>query len=384
MSTLAKPARNVRAMIGCLGALIGLAGSPALGQGAGTTGPEPTSPPFTPEAMTWTDERAEALATMLTGRWLSTETAAGENASAGRLHVAIVPMGLREQSEGGGITNTLYYELAGVDRLTQPLSSGLLQIIATDSGLYLRRHVLTFSVLPPVLASVWSVPFDFRPKADASWLEAAIDMEIRPAAGGYRATGVAAGPVTGGQIPFDRIEQSIGVTPTRLEVFERLTSFEAGVMLSPQGNFPWTFERIDDVRGTDAGQGVMVFDPVPGDGPVLQQDWFVHVDYTAWPAQSAIPILTSLLPNRSGFTTKVPYSEPGVGLVEGLNVGLPGVREGGRRWIVVPAELGFGDQGSRNVPPGSPLVFAVDAVAVMPPPPPAEEGEAAEGDGEGR
>ncbi|MDX1385096.1 MAG: FKBP-type peptidyl-prolyl cis-trans isomerase, partial [Thermoanaerobaculia bacterium] len=56
----------------------------------------------------------------------------------------------------------------------------------------------------------------------------------------------------------------------------------------------------------------------------------------------------------------------GVGRVlEGWDVGFAGMREGGRRRLLVPSALGYGDQGAGDViPPGADLVFEVDLLEV--------------------
>lgn len=51
-------------------------------------------------------------------------------------------------------------------------------------------------------------------------------------------------------------------------------------------------------------------------------------------------------------------------VIDGWNQGLIGMKEGGRRLLVVPSDLGYGDQGSGAIKPGETLVFVVDAVKV--------------------
>jgi FKBP-type peptidyl-prolyl cis-trans isomerase len=50
--------------------------------------------------------------------------------------------------------------------------------------------------------------------------------------------------------------------------------------------------------------------------------------------------------------------------VEGWTRGLDGMREGGRRQIVVPPELGYGNRSVPGVPAGETLVFVVDLLEV--------------------
>lgn len=52
-------------------------------------------------------------------------------------------------------------------------------------------------------------------------------------------------------------------------------------------------------------------------------------------------------------------------VVEGWNKGLVGIKEGGRRLLVVPPELGYGKAGSSAIGPNETLVFVIDAVSVQ-------------------
>jgi peptidylprolyl isomerase len=48
-------------------------------------------------------------------------------------------------------------------------------------------------------------------------------------------------------------------------------------------------------------------------------------------------------------------------LISGWTQGIPGMRVGGRRELIVPAELAYGKQGQPpTIPPNAPLVFVVD------------------------
>ena len=63
-----------------------------------------------------------------------------------------------------------------------------------------------------------------------------------------------------------------------------------------------------------------------------------------------------------------PFSfQLGAGMViGGWDQGIVGMREGGRRQLVIPPDLGYGDQGAgADIPPGATLVFVVDLVKVV-------------------
>lgn len=51
-------------------------------------------------------------------------------------------------------------------------------------------------------------------------------------------------------------------------------------------------------------------------------------------------------------------------VVEGWEKGIPGMRPGGRRELIIPPEMGYGYSRVGGIPPGSTLVFVVDLISV--------------------
>src|SRR5690606_23628854 len=52
------------------------------------------------------------------------------------------------------------------------------------------------------------------------------------------------------------------------------------------------------------------------------------------------------------------------GLIEGWIQGIPGLKEGGFRRLLVPAELAYGDSQRSGIPAGSDLIFDVELVKI--------------------
>ena len=92
----------------------------------------------------------------------------------------------------------------------------------------------------------------------------------------------------------------------------------------------------------------------------------VTVNYTGWlyaptqPEQKGQQFDTSI--GRAPFVFVV-----GVGrVIQGWDRGVPGMRVGGLRRLVIPPDLAYGAQGSPpNIPPNATLVFDVELLAVQ-------------------
>jgi FKBP-type peptidyl-prolyl cis-trans isomerase len=52
-------------------------------------------------------------------------------------------------------------------------------------------------------------------------------------------------------------------------------------------------------------------------------------------------------------------------IIEGLAVGVRGMKVGGQRRLVVPSRLAFGERGRPGVPANSPVVFDVELITVQ-------------------
>jgi FKBP-type peptidyl-prolyl cis-trans isomerase len=64
----------------------------------------------------------------------------------------------------------------------------------------------------------------------------------------------------------------------------------------------------------------------------------------------------------------LPFEVGAPGLIAGFDQGVQGMREGGRRQVVIPSSLGYGPTGQGPIPPEATLVFVIDLVEVTPVP----------------
>lgn len=130
-------------------------------------------------------------------------------------------------------------------------------------------------------------------------------------------------------------------------------------------------------------QGLQIDDLVTGDGAEARAGQSVTVHYTGWLHDPAAP-------NNRGakFDSSKDRDEPfefdlGAGMViQGWDLGVQGMKVGGKRVLTIPPELGYGARGAGGViPPNATLVFEVE---LLPTPelPPLQITDVTEGSGD--
>jgi len=110
----------------------------------------------------------------------------------------------------------------------------------------------------------------------------------------------------------------------------------------------------------EMGNGLIIEDLVVGEGAEAQDYNKVVVNYTGSLEDGSV-FDSSLNPGRGPFTFTL-----GVGsVIKGWDLGVKGMKVGGKRKLTIPPELGYGDQGAGGlIPPGATLIFEVDLLEV--------------------
>ena len=67
---------------------------------------------------------------------------------------------------------------------------------------------------------------------------------------------------------------------------------------------------------------------------------------------------------ESSWTNGQTASFPLTGVIKGWQEGIPGMREGGRRLLIVPPSLGYGATAQGPIAANETLIFVVDLVKV--------------------
>jgi len=109
---------------------------------------------------------------------------------------------------------------------------------------------------------------------------------------------------------------------------------------------------------------LQTIDTVVGKGKQAAAGNTVTVKYTGW-------LYAPQAPKGRGpqFDTSVggaPFTFPlGMGaVIKGWDQGVAGMKVGGKRTLIIPAELGYGSRGVGPIPPNANLIFDVELVDV--------------------
>jgi len=114
---------------------------------------------------------------------------------------------------------------------------------------------------------------------------------------------------------------------------------------------------VDLAASTKLTSGMYYRDIVVGGGAVVSSGQLVSVRYTGF------------LINGTVFDARTAGQAPfvfqlGVGqVIQGWDLGVAGMKIGGKRQLIIPPDLGYGAGGQGSIPGNSILVFSVEVVA---------------------
>ena len=112
---------------------------------------------------------------------------------------------------------------------------------------------------------------------------------------------------------------------------------------APSGTAPATFQSQDIFVGD-------------GKEAIPTSTLEVHYALMAWSSGELV---------ESSWDRNQTATFPLSGVIAGWQKGIPGMKEGGRRLLVIPPDLGYGAQGAGGaIGPNETLIFVVDLVAV--------------------
>jgi FKBP-type peptidyl-prolyl cis-trans isomerase FkpA len=149
----------------------------------------------------------------------------------------------------------------------------------------------------------------------------------------------------------------------------RSTLLTAAMLLSACGGSP---DQPTATATTSPVSSLESVDLKEGGGAAVAAGQTAVVEYTGWLYEAAAPDKKGKQFDSS--TGHAPFRfKVGAGdVIAGWDQGVVGMKVGGRRRLVVPADLAYGSAGAGGgvIPPGATLVFDVELVAIEPAPSP--------------
>lgn len=108
-----------------------------------------------------------------------------------------------------------------------------------------------------------------------------------------------------------------------------------------------------------------IIDTVVGTGDAVTNGVVVEVHYTGWLYNHKAWNLHGAQFDTSRDTgTPLQVQVGAKQVIRGWDMGLLGMKVGGKRTLLIPAYLGYSTQGSGNIPPNTHLVFDVELVSI--------------------
>ena len=117
---------------------------------------------------------------------------------------------------------------------------------------------------------------------------------------------------------------------------------EAPTIGAPSGTPPATLVTKDIIVGTGA-------EALP------TSTMTVHYTLMTWSNGALV---------ESSWNGGSPATFPLSNVIVGWQEGIPGMKVGGRRLLVIPPDIGYGAQGSGPIGPNETMIFVVDAIGV--------------------
>ena len=119
----------------------------------------------------------------------------------------------------------------------------------------------------------------------------------------------------------------------------------------------------DNPVGPTFGVPFSSTDIVVGTGAVAANGNTLTVEFTGW-------LYDPSRPDNKGTVFDATNGSPfpfvlGVGsVIAGWDNGIVGMRVGGRRRLIIPPDLGFGERGTGPIPPNATLLFEIELLSV--------------------
>ncbi len=117
--------------------------------------------------------------------------------------------------------------------------------------------------------------------------------------------------------------------------------------------------KLADFTPMDTVAELQIIDVFPGTGDVVPEGATITAHYTGALVKNGIIFQSS---HDFGDAITFPLS----GVIAGWTKGVPGMKVGGMRRLIIPSEMAYGSaRAAANIPPNSDLVFDIELVAIV-------------------
>lgn len=317
-----------------------------------------------PRSFTWSNPAVEEFATAFSGTWRSTVSVnargTGEQVS---VLVSVAPILVE------GLRDTLYVEAAPADAPNEPFRQTVVQVREGDQGgVRLRTFEIGAETFRNMVRGAWALD---RPLAllDVANLVPTMDIALRrEGRGGYAGSTEHAYPTMVGGA--ETMTSAFRLTGDQLVLADRGLDAEGNIVWGPaEGEQGFTFRRAEaPVTRQDRESGLVIIDIGTSESPTLAPGDQFFANYAGWTLENGL-FDTSYYPGRQPIRARLPQpGEPG-GLIQGWLEGLDGAPLDIRRFLIIPADLGYGEQGrpQAGIEPNATLFFAVELDSIQKP-----------------
>ncbi len=113
--------------------------------------------------------------------------------------------------------------------------------------------------------------------------------------------------------------------------------------------------HVDITEMRRRASGLWLQDLIPGEGDTATRGSTVRIRYTGWLHDGTL--------FESNATAEPFEFRLGVGeMLEGWDEGIVGMRRGGKRKLVIPYQMAYGEAGEGEVPPFAVLVYDIELI----------------------